>query len=265
MLLVICMILPMVPTAIATKAGMTQSEAQTAVAKLNENSDFYYELVEDYEDPDIEYQSEVRWWMAEGYHTDETLEEEIQAIYDAGFRGIELCQLNETSIDAKTYGYGSEQWNHDFHLIMNKALDLGMTVGMTAGTGWASANVPGLDPDSQAATQCIYQVSETVSAGATRTGALPVASPNRLRSKATFIGAYAWPLAQASTSDNRYIQTTEMPSDPITFTIDVDFIVDRDGFTLFFDGADTDRLQNRQDLLSSPSADQRQVERHQKL
>ena len=54
--------------------------------------------LDNYTDPDIEYQTEVRWWMAEGHHSDATLEEEIQAMYDAGFRGVELCQLNEGSI-----------------------------------------------------------------------------------------------------------------------------------------------------------------------
>ena len=32
----------------------------------------------------IEKRTEVRWWMAEGAHTDETLLEEVQAMYDAG-------------------------------------------------------------------------------------------------------------------------------------------------------------------------------------
>ena len=96
------------------------------------SSDFYNQLVNHYTAPDIDTRTEVRWWMAEGAHTDETLEEEVQAIYDAGFRGIELCQLDNGNINAGDYGYGSDQWNHDFHLVMNKALDLGMTLGLTS-------------------------------------------------------------------------------------------------------------------------------------
>ena len=53
-------------------------------------------------------------------------------MYDAGFRGFELCQLNDSNVDATKYGYGSEQWNHDFHLVLNTALDLGMTLGLPA-------------------------------------------------------------------------------------------------------------------------------------
>lgn len=112
----------------------------TAQKGNNANSDFHSKLITNYTNPDIEYKTEVRWWMASGLHTDETLEEEIQAMYDAGFRGFELCQLNDSNVNAKDYGYGSEQWNHDFHLVMNKALDLGMTVGLTSGTNWNTAN-----------------------------------------------------------------------------------------------------------------------------
>jgi len=238
-LLVLSMLLSMVPAVFAAPTGMTQAEAEEAVANLNANSDFYYELVDNYTDPDIEYQTEVRWWMAEGHHSDATLEEEIQAMYDAGFRGVELCQLNESSISAANYGYGSEQWNHDFHFILNKCLDLGMTVGMTSGTHWGTANVPGLDPDSQSANQCIVQNNETVPAGMSRTGALPLTN---VRGKAKFLGAYAWPLAQASSQDSRYIQTTPQLEDLTTFTVDMDFIIDSDCFTFCFDAADTDHF-----------------------
>ncbi len=100
--------------------------------------------------------------MAEGYHTDETLKEQLQAMYDAGFRGVELCQLDDHDIDAKVYGYGTNQWDHDLKLILNSALDLGMTVSLTSGAGWSTANIPGLDPDSQEANQCIFQTEEAL-------------------------------------------------------------------------------------------------------
>ena len=109
LILSLCMVLSMVPAAAAAETGMTQAEAEAAIEKLNAGSDFYYELVDNYEDPDIEYRTEVRWWMAEGGHTDETLLEEVQAMYDAGFRGVELCQLDVGGMDAATWGYGSEQ------------------------------------------------------------------------------------------------------------------------------------------------------------
>ena len=160
--LVLCLVLSLMPAVLA--AG-TVTEAEAAVASLNANSDFYHELVERYADSDIEHRTEVRWWMAEGGHTDETLNEEVQAMYDAGFRGVELCQLAVSGLDETQWGLGSEQWNHDFHVVVNKALDLGMTVGITSGTNWNTTNVPGLNPDSQAAMQTVFELNEKFEAG----------------------------------------------------------------------------------------------------
>ncbi len=163
---------------------------------------FAADLEARYVSPTIGERSEVRWWMAEGAHTDETLESEVQAMYDAGFRGLELAQLNETLIDASVYGYGSEQWNHDFHVVLNKALDLGMTVGITSGTNWNTTNVPGLDPDSQAAMQGVFASSLAVRGGETISGKVPnttlvkgsFGAPDQdmpVNPENTFIGAYA--------------------------------------------------------------------------
>ena len=193
MVLALCMVLSMAPAASAAEAGLTAAEAEAAVASLNAGSDFYYELSDRYAEPDIEHRTEVRWWMAEGGHTDQTLEEEVQAIYDAGFRGIELCQLNVRGLDAAVWGYGSEQWNHDFHLVLNKALNLGMTIGITSGTNWSTTNVPGLDPDTDAGMQCIFAAPEAVAAGTTRTGKVPTTNGRKaLRDVNQFIGAYAF-------------------------------------------------------------------------
>lgn len=156
-----------------------------------------------YMKPDIVFRTEARWWMAEGAHTDQTLMEEVQAAYDAGFRGLELCQLNVPNLDASVYGYGTEQWNHDFKLVLNRCLDLGMTVGITAGTNWATANYPGLDPDAQAASQCVVYTMDKLSGGETFDGPLPMqttvissasgkSKKVDIREKAAFIGAFAY-------------------------------------------------------------------------
>ena len=88
-----------------------------------------------------------------GANTDETLLEEIQALYDGGFRGVELAMQGDNVAPDATYAYGSAMWAHKWNLMMNKLLDLGMGVYLTSGTNWATSNVPGLDPDSQAAMQ----------------------------------------------------------------------------------------------------------------
>ncbi len=146
-------------------------------------------LAERYSDIEIMNRTEVRWWMASGMHTDETIREELQAMYDAGFGGVELCQLNNRNIDKEIYGYGSAQWKNDVRLILNTAIDLGMSVSLTSGAGWSTANVPGLDPDSQMANQCVVLVTEDIPAGGKRTGGLPAS--DKLRSAAKPVGAVA--------------------------------------------------------------------------
>lgn len=143
----------------------------------------------DFSSPAIGERTDVRWWMAAGMHTDETISEELHAMHDAGFSGVELCQLADRTIDEHIYGYGGAQWEHDVKLILNTALDLGMSVSLTSGAGWSTANVPGLDPDSQAANQCVVLLTESLSAGETRTGAIPTSE--KLRKKARFLGAVA--------------------------------------------------------------------------
>lgn len=185
--------------------------ATVAAAEADGASSFAQRLSEKYSEPDIKNRTEVRWWMGEGLHTDETLKEEIQAIYDAGFRGFELCQLNDSNVDATKYGYGSEQWNHDFHLVLNTALDLGMTLGLTSGTNWSTANIPGLDPDSQEANQCIFETDEILEPGQSRTGEIPSTvsveswgetKEVAVREKAKFVGAYAYKLKDDNTIDS---------------------------------------------------------------
>ena len=59
------------------------------------------------------------------------------------------------------------------------------------GTNWATSNVPGLDPDSQQASQVIAMGKTIVSAGETVT-ALPKPDTMRETNKGEFLGAYAY-------------------------------------------------------------------------
>ena len=95
----------------------------SAASALAEDDAFAAEIERRYTAPSIDSRSEVRWWMAEAGHTDETIRAEIQAMYDGGFRGVELCAQGEAEISETDYGYGSAQWDHDLKLAMNTALD----------------------------------------------------------------------------------------------------------------------------------------------
>lgn len=69
-----------------------------AASALAEDDAFAAEIERRYTAPSIDSRSEVRWWMAEAGHTDETIRAEIQAMYDGGFRGVELCAQGEDEI-----------------------------------------------------------------------------------------------------------------------------------------------------------------------
>ncbi|MBR6029968.1 MAG: hypothetical protein IKP40_12860 [Clostridia bacterium] len=163
---------------------------------LAEEDAFAAALEARYVQPDISYKTEVRWWMAEGAHTDETLLEEIAAMHEAGFRGMELCEQVDDQVSDLDYGYGSDQWDHDLKLVLRTALEKGMTVSLTAGTNWATANIPGLDPQSQAASQIVLCIEEYLKPGKTRSGAIPMekkagAKKIPVAEGAVLIGVYA--------------------------------------------------------------------------
>ncbi len=181
-----------------------------AVPALAETDGFAAALEARYVQPAREYATEVRWWMAEGAHTDATLEEEVQAIHDAGFRGMELCEQVDPAVAETEYGYGSAQWFHDLKLVLNKALDLGMTVSLTSGTNWATANIPGLDPQSQAASQMLLSIEEYLKPGKVKDGPIPMKKK---------LGTKTVPVAETARLVGVYAcrQTTGNKASPIRF------------------------------------------------
>ncbi|MCL2164548.1 MAG: hypothetical protein FWH55_09195, partial [Oscillospiraceae bacterium] len=206
--------------------------APAAPGGSNTLSPFGQYLESKYIDPDRVYSSDVRWWLGEAAYTDETLMEEVQALYDAGFRGVELCMQSDTSANDQLYAYGSEMWSHKWRLMMNKLLDLGMGVYLTSGTHWATSNVPGLDPDSQQTSQVIAMGSQKVNAGQTIT-ALPKPGTTRASNAGKFISAYAYKLV-SETPKTIISQSTQN----FTYTeVDYDSMIDLSQKTTFTEGA----------------------------
>ncbi len=192
----------------AMKSASTITE--TAAAKQI-SEEYAEELTNEYKDPDREDQSYVRWWLPQASLTDKQLKEEVQEIYDAGFDGAELCM--QTS-DAPTdqYAYGSDMWSHKWKLLIEEFLDHNMSVSLTAGTNWATANVPGLDPDSQEASQVVAMGAEIVEPGQSITE-LP--KPETMHDKATFIGAYAYKIEETGKGEYKSV-----PSKPWVQPVD---------------------------------------------
>ena len=173
-----------------------------ASAEASAESSFREQLEALYIDPDRVYSSDVRWWLGSAAATDDSLLEEIQALYDAGFRGAELCMQSDSAADNATYAYGSDMWSHKWKLMMNALLDLGMGVYLTSGTNWATSNVPvsELDPDSQEAMQIVVMPSTASGAGGVCDPILtagesisePLQTPPIIRGNTALLGVYAY-------------------------------------------------------------------------
>ena len=130
------------------------------------------DLVQLIENPSIEYRPELRWWLAEGLHTDETLRYEIDTAHRHGFGGMEFLAMDEGDIDHSRYGWGAEEWVHDSQIVVEETTKRNMSVSFTSGTNWSNANLPTIDPDHPAAAKELDVVSEDLSAGASRSGPL---------------------------------------------------------------------------------------------
>lgn len=120
--------------------------------------------------PDIMYRPDVRWWLAEGFHTDETLKNDISLLHDSGFGAVEFLAMEEPGADSKLYGWGAEEWVHDSQVIVEETTKKSMGVSMTSGTNWSNANLITITPDDKAAAKELDYAVEILSAGSSRTG-----------------------------------------------------------------------------------------------
>lgn len=156
-------------------ASMLAASTITAGAAVPTSNTFIQKMDERFQDPGIEYRPEARWWLAEGSHTDETIRESIKELYDSGFGAVEFLTLDESAyLDDARYAWGSEEWTHDSHLIMEECNKYGMGVSFTSGTHWSTANLAHITPDDQSASQELGYATIDLTAGQTYSGALPV-------------------------------------------------------------------------------------------
>jgi len=123
-------------------------------------------------EPAIEFRPELRWWLAEGLHTDETLRHEIDSAYRLGFGGMEFLAMDEEAIDHSRYGWGAEEWVHDSQIVVEETTRRNMSVSFTSGTNWSNANLPTIDPEHPAAAKELNVTIEDLSGGTSRSGAL---------------------------------------------------------------------------------------------
>ena len=128
---------------------------------------------EQLKNPENEYKNATRWWLAEGFHTDETLLNELKLLDEAGFGAVEFLALEEPGADSKRYGWGAEEWVHDSQLIFRETTRRGLGVSATCGTNWANCNLTGITPDDRAAAKELDYCLEILEAGEHRDGPIP--------------------------------------------------------------------------------------------
>lgn len=218
-------ILALLVSALMAETGIGGYTAWAQSDDTAENLNFQQMLEEKYKDPDRSYQSDVRWWLGEASNTDEALLEEVQALYDAGFHGVELCMQTDDNADDETYAYGSDMWSHKWKLLMNALLDHGMEVSLTSGTNWATSNVPGLDPDSQAASQVIA-MGLTVLEPGEKMDKLPEPDTERESNAGKFEGAYAVKIASEEEKTLESHSTYGGNTTYMSYTVNADSILD---------------------------------------
>jgi hypothetical protein len=122
--------------------------------------------------PAMEFKPDVRWWLAEGFHTDETLKNDIKMIYEAGFGAAEFLAMDEHGADHAKYGWGSEEWVHDTHTVIRETTERNMGSSFTSGTNWSNANLITINPDDRAASKELDYTVESLKAGQSRSGPL---------------------------------------------------------------------------------------------
>ena len=156
-----------------TATASVQSPLLTVYAEDNNGKadDFAAQIAGDYAQPEMKYRPYARWWLAEGSHTDETLKESVQELYDDGYGGIEFVTLDESQyLDNETYAWGSPEWIHDTKVIIEECNRLGMSVSMTSGTHWSTANLVSITPDEEAASQELGYTVLSVTGSADESG-----------------------------------------------------------------------------------------------
>lgn len=127
---------------------------------------------EGFKKPGMKYRPDVRWWLAEGLHTDQTLKHELDLLKESGFGAVEFLAMDDLGADNALYGWGSEEWVHDSQLLFEETTRRGMGVSTTCGTNWSNCNLTSITPDDKAAAKELDYETEYLKAGENRSGKL---------------------------------------------------------------------------------------------
>ncbi|MBP2651485.1 MAG: cell wall anchor protein [Firmicutes bacterium] len=167
----ICCLVIAITAAVSSFIASVYAEPNVDTQKSS-TSEFAKEIFNSFSKPSMENRPQLRWWLAEGSHTKQTLLDSMNEIHAAGYGGVEILTLTEATVDKNKYGWGTEEWNNDIRTILKEANKLGMGVSFTSGPNWQPA-IPGITPDSDAASKEIVYGYVEVAGDGTYNGAIP--------------------------------------------------------------------------------------------
>jgi len=138
------------------------------------------ELSERFAHPEPMYWPELRWWLAAGYHTDETLTRNVRLMAESGFGAAELIARGDPQ-PKSVYSWGSDEWTSDTRLLIAETTKRGLGFSITSGTNWGTANLPDtytwegrkFDYDNRGAAKELNLETVYLAAGETYKGELP--------------------------------------------------------------------------------------------
>lgn len=118
--------------------GAVSGGAAASAAEPEPQESFLSRMTEKFSEKNLPMKDrpQVRWWLAQGYHSEKTIRDAIQNLYDLGYGGVELLCLTAVEKGSSLYGWGSEEWYNDMKVVVEACGELGMSVSFAAGPNW---------------------------------------------------------------------------------------------------------------------------------
>jgi len=145
-----------------------------------------------------------RWWWPGAAVEDAELVREIDAIADAGYKGVEIADVMDSvdyEVDPDQYGYGTERWKHAVKVALAAADRRGLQVDLTLGGRWPAA-VPGLDVDGPSTSKELTYGVQIVRAGQSFSAPVPAPAPRAYEDRTSNGGVVT---SEQKTSQPRYV------------------------------------------------------------
>jgi hypothetical protein len=148
-----------------------------------------------------------RYWLPGGAVDEVQVVREIEAIADAGYKGVEIAHVMDGArypVDPDLYGYGTDRWNQAVRAALEAADRRGLQVDLNLGSRWPMA-VPGLDIDGLASSKELAYGYALVEAGGAFKGDVPSPEPRTYEDRSSVDGVIS---TDVRTADPVFITAT---------------------------------------------------------